>query len=109
MAKGRAVDVSHGLPGQGRPVELPSGGMPSTSGDEDGDAGKFSALSCPGHRGHFVGGKPPPPTVTLMRQDGPLAYTERKSPFHCTVRQGSGEKEAAVSGGVIEGDHVEGI
>ena len=44
---GRAVEISHGLPDQGRPVELPGGGMTSTSGNKDGDAGPFSAPACP--------------------------------------------------------------
>ena len=95
------ADVSHGLTGQGRPVELLGGGMPRTSGDEDGNAVPFSALSFPGHRGHFGWGKPSPPTVPSMRYAGPLTYTERKVPFHRTVRQGSGAKWAAVSGGVV--------
>ena len=38
---GRAVDVLHGIPGQGRPVELPGGGMHGPSGNKDGDAGAF--------------------------------------------------------------------
>ena len=41
--------------GQGRPVELPSGGITRTSGDEDGNAGPFSSTACPGHRGCFGG------------------------------------------------------
>ena len=53
---GRAADVSHGLPGQGKPADLPGGGMPRTSGDKYGNAGQFSAPACPGHRGHFGGG-----------------------------------------------------
>ena len=57
---GRAADISHGLPGKGRPAELPGGGMFRTSGDEDGDAGPFPILSCPRHRGHSGGGNPPP-------------------------------------------------
>ena len=64
---GESADVLHGLPGQRRPVELPGGGMPGTSGDEDGDAGTFYAPACPGHRGNFGGGKHPSPTVPPMR------------------------------------------
>ena len=71
---GRSADVSHGLPGQGTPAELPGGGMPKTSGDKDSNAGNFSALECPGHRGHFGGCKPPPPMVPLMQHAVPLAY-----------------------------------
>ena len=86
-------------------MELPSGVMPRTSGDEDGDAGKFSAPECPGHRGHFGGGKLPPPTVPPMRHAGTLSYTELKAPCHRTVRQGGGAKEAAVIGGGFDGEH----
>ena len=86
---GRAADIIHGLPVQGRPADLPGGGMPRTSGDQDGDAGTFSAPACPGYRGHFGGGKHPPPTVPPMQHAGPLAYTERKAPCHRTLRQGS--------------------
>ena len=71
---GRTADVLHGLPGQGSPAELTGRGMPRTSGDEDGNAGTFSAPACPGHRGHFGGGKLSPPTVPPMRHSGPLAY-----------------------------------
>ena len=99
--RGKAVDVLHAFPSQGRPLELPGGGMPRTSGDEDGDAGTFSAPACPGHRGHFGGGKIPPPTVPPMRHTSPLVYTEQKAPWHPTVCQGIGAKEAVVSGGVI--------
>ena len=60
---GRAADVRHGLPGQGRPIKRPGGGMSRTSGDEDGDAVIFRTPACPGHRGHLVGIKHPPPTV----------------------------------------------
>ena len=60
---GRAADIPHGFTRQGRPAELTGGGMPRTSGDKDGDAGKFYAPSCPGHRGHFGGSKHPPPTA----------------------------------------------
>ena len=50
---GITVDVPHGIPVQGRPADLPVGGMPRTSGDDDGNAGTFSAPACPGDRGHF--------------------------------------------------------
>ena len=86
-------------PGQGRPTELPGGGMPRPSGDEDGDAGPFTTPACPGHRGHFVGRKPPPPTVPPMQHYVTPACTECKAPCHCTMRHGSGVKEAVASRG----------
>ena len=66
--------------------------MPRTSGDEDGDAGPFSTQVFTENRGHFVVGKPPSPKFPLMQHAGPLIYTERKEPCHCTVRQRSGAK-----------------
>ena len=106
---GRIMDVPYGLPGQGRPVDLPGGGMPRTSVDKDGDAGTFSAPAFPGHRGRFGGEKPPPPTVLLMRHYCTLECTEWKTPCHRTVLQGGGLEEKAVSGGLIEGEHIEGL
>ena len=81
---GISADISHCLPGKGRTVELPGGGMPRPSGDKDGDAG--------------------PPTVLPMQHAGPPEGTERKAPLHRSMRQGSGAKEAAASGGGTEGE-----
>ena len=67
------------------------------------------APACPGHCGHFGGGKYPPPTVPPMRYAGTLAYTEQKATCHHTLSQGGGAEEAAVSGGGIEGEHGEGL
>ena len=86
---GRAADVPHGLTGQGRPVELPGGGISRIRGDKDGDAGTFYAPECPGHHGNFKVGKNTPTTVPPIRHDGTLAYTEHKAPCHRTVRQES--------------------
>ena len=106
---GRAADVPHGLTGQGRPADLPSGGIPRTSSNEDGYAGTFFVPACPVHRGYFVGGKYPPPTVPPMQHAGPLVYTERKVPCHRTVRQGRGAENAVVSGRGVEVEHREGL
>ena len=54
--RGRDAEIPHGLPCQWRPLELPSGGMPRTSGDKDGNVGTFYAPTCPGHCGNFGGG-----------------------------------------------------
>ena len=43
---GRTTDISYGIPGKGRPVELPGGGMPGPIGDKDGDAGALPAPLC---------------------------------------------------------------
>ena len=63
---GQATYILHGLPGQGRPAELTNGGMSGPSDDKDCNAGTLPAQSCPGHRGHYGGGKPHPPTVHPM-------------------------------------------
>ena len=97
------------FPSKGGLAELFGGGMPRASDDEDGDAGTFYTPACPGNHGHCRGRKPPPPMVRPMRHVGPMFYTERKAPHHCTVHQGSGAEEAAVSGGIIGGENGEGL
>ena len=82
---GRVIDISNGLPGQGRPAELPGGGMPGPSDDDNGDAGTLPAPACLGHRGRYGGGKPPPPTVHPMRHASTLPGTEWQAPFHSSV------------------------
>ena len=74
---------------------MPGGGMPGTSGDEDGIAEALLALVYPRHRGHSGGGKPPPPTVRPMQHAGPLSIPERQAPGHVPVYQWSGAEEAA--------------
>ena len=96
--------ISHGLPGQGRPAELPGGDKPKTSNDEYSDAGPLLIPACPGHCGHSGREKPLPPIVHPMRHDGPPEGTERQAPRHSSVRQGSIVKEAAANGGGSEGD-----
>ena len=44
---GRATDFPNDFPGEGRPAELPGGGMPGTSGDKDGNVGALPAPECP--------------------------------------------------------------
>ena len=46
-----ASEFQDDLPGEGRPAELPGGGMPGPSGDEDGNAGALPAPACPRYRG----------------------------------------------------------
>ena len=68
----RTADVSDGLPDQGRATKLPSGWLPRTSRDEDGDADALLQQACPGYRDHLGGGKSPPPKVLTMRHAGPM-------------------------------------
>ena len=48
--EGWALDSQNDLPGKGMPTELPGGGMPGTSGNEDGNAGTLTAPEFPLHR-----------------------------------------------------------
>ena len=47
--------------------------------------------------------------VPPIRHAGPLMCFEQKAPFHCTVFQGGGAEEKAVSGGEIVGELGEGL
>ena len=51
------------FPGEGRIAEMPRGGVPGQSGDEDGNAGALRVTACPRHRGDSGGRKLPSPTV----------------------------------------------
>ena len=101
---GRATAFLNDFPGQGSPAEMPGGGVPRPSGDEDRNAGALPAPVCPQHRGCSVGGKLPPPTVRPKRHDGPLSGPEWQAPCHSPVCQGIGSKEAAACGGGDEGE-----
>ena len=83
--------------------------MLRTSGNEDSDAGPFSAPEYSGHRGNFGGGKYPPPTVTPMQHAGTLAFIERKALCYRTVHQGAGAEEKVANGVGIEGYFREGL
>ena len=43
----QATEFPNNIPVEGRPAELPGGGMPGSSGDEDGNAGALPAPTCP--------------------------------------------------------------
>ena len=74
--RGKAAYLPYDLTGQGRPMEMPGGGMTRTSGNKDVDASTFYAPACPEHCNNFGGRKHLPPTVPLMQHASPLAYTE---------------------------------
>ena len=101
---GRATDFPNVFYGKGRPAELPGGGMPGPSGDEDGNAGALPALECTRHSGNSGGGKLTPPTVRPMRHAALLEGPKRQAPCHGPVCQGSGVEEAATHGGRDEGE-----
>ena len=105
----RPADVSTGLPDQGRAAELPCRGLPRMGRDEDGDADALFQPACPGYRDNFGGGKPPSPTVPLMRHDGSMEGTKWQAPLYRTVRKGRGTKEVSDGRGGVEGENGEGL
>ena len=104
-----ASDFQYDLPVEGRPAELPSGGIPGQSGDKDGNAGAIIAPACPRHCGDSGGGKLPPPTVRLMRHAGPQAVHELMAPDHGTVYKGDGVEDKTACGGGGEGEFRAGL
>ena len=91
----RAAEFPNDISGEGRPVELPGGGMPGPSGDEDGNVGALPVPTCYRHRGSSRRGKPPQPTVRPMQHAGTPAGHEQQSPCHSPVCQESRAEEAA--------------
>ena len=72
----------HGLPGQGRPMDLTGGGITGPSRDEDGNVGTLPPPAYPVHHGRAGGGKPPPPMVHLMKHAVPPLRIEWQAPCH---------------------------
>ena len=89
---------------KGGTTDIPRGGVPGESGDEDGNAGALRAPACPRHRGGAGAKKLPPPTVRQVRYAGPPEGAERTAPGDRAVPQGSGEEETAAG---REGDEGE--
>ena len=96
---GRTPDLPDVLPGKGRTADMPRGGVPGESGDEDGTAGALRAPAYPRHRGDYGRRKLPPPTVCPMRHAGPPAGLERTAPGHGTVCNEGGAEEMMTGGG----------
>ena len=101
---GWASDFQDDLPSKGRPAELPSGGMPGPSGEEDGNAGALLSTECPQHRGYSGAGKLPPSKVRLMQHAGPPTGPKEQTPGHGTVCQGGGAEEMTARGSGDEGE-----
>ena len=92
------------LSGKGGTADIPCGGVPTESGDGDGNAGALCAPECPQHRGDAGGRNPPLPTVLQVRHEGPQEGAERAAPGDRAVPQGGGEEETAAE---REGDKAE--
>ena len=76
--------------------------MSGTGGDADGNAGSFLSPAYPRYLHHIRGGKPIPPTQTLVWHVGALVCTEQEAPCHCPVNQGDGkEVQASGVGGAV--------
>ena len=102
-------DLKDVLPGEGRTTEIPSGGVPGQSGDEDGNAGALRAPACTRHRGDSVGRKLLPPTVRPVRHASPPAGVERAAPGHSTVQKGGRTEETTDGGGGDSGEYGAGL
>ena len=107
--RGWASDLQDDLPGEGRPVELSSGGMPGQSGGEGGNAGAILARECPRHCGNSGRRKNPPPTVRPMRHAGPQAGPEQAATGHGTVCKGGGAEETMACRDGDEGEFGAGL
>ena len=105
----RPVNVSDGLPDQGRAKELPCGGLTRKGWDTDSDADAFLQPAYPGHRDHLGGGKPPTPKMITMQHAGTVEGTQQEAPCHRVVQDRGGAEEMADSGGRAEGQHGEGL
>ena len=82
---GWTSDFQNDFPGKGRPADLPGGGMPGPSGDEDGNAGALPAPACPRLCGNYGGRKLPPPTLCPMQHAGTPGGPEWQAPGHGPV------------------------
>ena len=71
---------------------MPSGGLPRTGRDEDGDADALLQQACLGYVDHLGGGKLPSPKVPTMRHAGAIKGITRQVPFHRTVKKGNERK-----------------
>ena len=83
------------LSGKGGTAEMPRGGVPGETGDEDGDVGALCAPACPLHRGDDGGRKIHPPTMRQVRHAGPPEGAEWAPPGDCAVCERGREKETA--------------
>ena len=68
------------LYGKGETADMPRGGVPGETGDEDGNAGALFVTACPRHRGDTGGRKLLPPTVLQVRHAGTPEGAERAAP-----------------------------
>ena len=83
------------LSGKGGTTDMPRGGVPRETGDEDGNAGALRAPACTRQRGDAGGRKFPPPTVHQVRHTGPPEGSEWAPPGDRTVCESGREKETA--------------
>ena len=61
-----AIDVWGVVADHCRTTGITSQGLYGVGGDEGSAKGKFLPQTYQGHRGHTVGGQPPPPTVPTL-------------------------------------------
>ena len=99
-----APELPDVLSGKGGTTEMPRGGVPGKSGDEDGNAGALSAPACPRHRGDDGGRKIPSPTVRPVQHSSTPEGAERAAPGYSTVPQGGGTEETTAGRGGDAGE-----
>ena len=88
-----APEIPDGIPGQGRPAELPGGRISGPSGDKDGDVGALTAPACPRNRGHYGGGNPPPhPRCTQFDMLVPRRALNVRHPATAQCTRGAEQK-----------------
>ena len=83
----RAMNLQDFFPKSRVPKELSRWGVSGKGSEADGNAGPLSTPACQGNRDHPGGGKPPPPTVPLVRHAGALEGVERLAYYHRSVCQ----------------------
>ena len=89
---GQTTDFPNGIPGEGRPAELPGEGMHGPSGDKDRDVGALPAPACPRQRGHSGGGKPPHPRCAQCNMLVPRRALKGRHPATSQCARGAERK-----------------
>ena len=97
------------LSGKGGTADMPCGGVPGESGDEDANTGALCAPACPRHRGDAGGRKLPPPPVRQALHGGPPEGADWAAPGDRAVSQESREEETAAGRGRDEGELGAGV
>ena len=88
---------------------MPSGEVPGEGFELDRPSGPLTALTHVIHDSGPVGGKPPPPVVTIVQHVHLMGGVERETPGHSDVHQGYRAEAQAVGRGRGSRKHGGGI